>query len=331
MSNYYLALDEHTQAINTLLSALSLADSVNDLRNVADCHQRLHKIYREQQDWEHALHHHEQFHTITSMIFNDETTNRLQNIEIIHELQKLQELNGRQRQEYEALTEMKDTLLSNVSHDLKNPISVIRMSLYLAQETLKRDSSEDSPYTRYFETIEREVERMTHLVTDVLDMARLDTGIPLEKHKVDLSQLILDLCDDFQQQAKGKNVTLTCDCHDELLGLADAVGIKRALTNLIGNAIKYVKESGNVHIFARPEDENTIIIQVKDDGVGIPENELPMIFDRFYRVSTQRDFAEGTGLGLSIVKSIIEQHQGKVEVDSQLGKGTTFNVSIPVA
>ena len=167
---------------------------------------------------------------------------------------------------------------------------------------------------------------------NLLDLAKMDMGVELKMENVELNTLATDIADEFQPQAEAKNQTLNLKkAWDEIVVRGDPLQLCQALRNLVGNAIKYTPADGSIDLSVEKE-ETSVFIQVKDTGHGIPADDLPFIFDRFYRVRNQTiQNIEGNGLGLAIVKSIIEKHGGQISVESEPGKGSCFTFSLPLA
>lgn len=329
LADYHIKVEEDDRAIELLLEGLELAQGLDFKHGIKDCHQRLHALYRKKQQWEEALRHHERLYTVNEAMFNDKTDARIRNLVILHDVERLRETNERQMREYEALTQMKDTLLSQVSHDLKNPLSSINAVLYMAREAAIQESGENSTLLPFFDRIEAQAEVMTRLITDVLDMARLKTGFGFDFQRTNISDLITEMAGQFREQSAPKNITVDCSHEEKLHVMADSNAMRRVLENVVGNAVKYTPDGGRIGIEARRIDGNTASISVQDSGVGIPEDEIPRIFDSFYRVSTHEEAIEGTGLGLAIVKSIVENHNGKITVESTPQEGTRFTITLP--
>jgi len=330
LADYHIKVEAYDQAQALLLECIPLAEALDFNPVLKDCHERLHTIYRQQADWEHALHHHEQMHTIDKNMFNDRVDTRIRNLEVLHNVDQLRRVNELQQREHDALTEVKDTLLSHVSHDLKNPLTTMKATSYLGRRTLIRDMGTDTPYIKYFDRIDKQIDQMTYLITDVLDMARLNTGLKLDLQRIDLSRLVAEVSDEFHIFANAKRITVGANnIENAIYGVIDSRAMHRALENLINNAIKFTSPDGHITIETGEVDNSRVFIRVKDNGIGIPEDELPKIFERFYRVAAHEARKEGTGLGLSIVKSIIEKHHGDIQVDSKLNEGTTFTLILP--
>jgi len=219
----------------------------------------------------------------------------------------------------------KKDFVANVSHELKTPISVISS----IAETLYMEE-EDEFKKRFLERILKRTREMEALVEDLLILAALESKegkVIWEKVKV--PQLVDEVFSSLQEVAEKKNVELQKEIEIETC-LCDSHKMETLLKNLVENAIKYNKEGGKVKVAVYPK-EGWVVWEVSDTGIGIPKKHLPLIFERFYRVDKSRSREiRGTGLGLSIVKHIALIHGGKVEVESEEGKGSTFRVLIPV-
>lgn len=211
--------------------------------------------------------------------------------------------------------------VADVSHELRSPLTAVRGNLDL----LKRGAAND-PVERaeVLGAIDTEVERMSRLVSDLLLLARSDAGVPIIKHPVELDTLLLEVYRQTQLTAKGVKVSLGAE--DQAIVMGDRDRLKQVLLNLVDNALKYTPPGGEVKL-SLTKDDNWVYIAVQDTGIGIAPENIPHLFDRFYRVDRARSRdAGGTGLGLAIAKSVIDAHNGKLTVESQPGKGSTFTV-----
>ena len=172
---------------------------------------------------------------------------------------------------------------------------------------------------------------VTALISDLLDIGRIEAGYDLEMQKVRLDELIQMTVDATQTFAFGAGIDLTADLPRSPLWVwGNARRLRQVLDNLISNAIKYNRPAGWVKVLAH-QDEGHVVVQVSDSGIGIPSGEESRIFDRFYRIqSPESEDVEGTGLGLAIVKSVVEKHKGRIWVDSAPGGGSTFTFVLPV-
>jgi two-component system phosphate regulon sensor histidine kinase PhoR len=225
--------------------------------------------------------------------------------------------------------EMRREFVANVSHELRTPLSIFRGYL----ETLLDDPHQPpGELLRILEIMERHSDRLNALVEDVLSLARLESpGAELDLSEVDLPDLLHSIMRDWEKRFASKQLKSHLNFPGNLPLLpADESRLQEVIYNLLDNAVKYSQPGGTVFLKAEIDGER-IRISVADHGVGIPEADLPRIFERFYRADKARSRElGGTGLGLSIVKHIIQLHRGTVEAKSELGKGTTISVLLPV-
>jgi PAS domain S-box-containing protein len=225
------------------------------------------------------------------------------------------------------LDKLRTQWVAAVSHDLKNPIAAVQLSAGLMEKAGPLNDMQKE----ILEKMQRGSERLRSLVTDVLDLARLEAGPALRLGTVNPVEIIAETISDAETLAADKGLALMTDLPPELPPVrGDAVLLNRVMANLLSNAIKYTPPGGQVTVRAKPQDK-VLQIEVIDTGRGIPAESLPHIFDRFYRVPDGEEGVEGTGLGLSIVKSIVEKHGGRVWVESEEGTGSTFAFTVPVS
>ncbi|MDP2981421.1 MAG: ATP-binding protein, partial [Candidatus Omnitrophota bacterium] len=217
---------------------------------------------------------------------------------------------------------MRRDFVANVSHELKTPLTSIKGFL----ETLLEGALDDKENNRRFLIImQNHTERLNKLVDDLLSLSHLESKeILLRKDFFNLYQQVAKVITNCGAQLKKRNIEIKNELPVNLLVNADKDKLEGVFTNLIDNAIKFNKEKGIIRIYSQDE-ERRIKIVIEDSGIGIPEKDIPRIFERFYRVDKARS-AElgGTGLGLSIVKHIIELHKGSVGVESVEGLGSKF-------
>lgn len=226
--------------------------------------------------------------------------------------------------EIKRLEKIKRDFIGNVSHELRTPLTAIKGYV----ETLEEEAEEDKK--QYIEIIKKHTDRLMNIVQDLLALSELEEkGERLEKEEVDLKKLIENVLRIFKQKAEEKGLALNFFSQEVPLIKADILKLEQVFINLIDNAIKYTDE-GEISIFLKKEN-NYIKIEVKDTGIGIPKEHLDRIFERFYVVDKSRSKRlGGTGLGLSIVKHIVLLHKGKIDVESQLGQGSKFTVTLPI-
>jgi two-component system phosphate regulon sensor histidine kinase PhoR len=223
---------------------------------------------------------------------------------------------------------LRKEFVANVSHELRTPLTVVQGYV----ETLAEGAWKDEKTAlEFLSIIDKNVRRLSAIVSDLLDLSKLESGGQvLERREVDLRALVDRVAEAFRPVAARKQQQFSAEVGSGSGGLrADGTLLERALSNLVDNALKYTPERGKIRVWAGPEDGH-VVMSVEDNGGGIPEADLPRIFERFYRVdkSRSRDLG-GTGLGLSIVKHIIQLHGGTISVRSTPA-GSTFTIRIPV-
>jgi two-component system phosphate regulon sensor histidine kinase PhoR len=231
---------------------------------------------------------------------------------------------------FRKVEEMRREFVANVSHELRTPLSIFRGYL----ETLLDDPHQPpGELLRILEIMERHSDRLNALVEDVLSLARLESpGAELDLSEVDLPDLLHSVMRDWEKRFAAKQLKSHLNFPGSLPALqADESRLQEVIYNLLDNAVKYSKPGGTVFLRAEPAGDS-VRISVADQGVGIPQADLPRIFERFYRSDKARSRElGGTGLGLSIVKHIVQLHGGTVEAESELGKGTTISMVLPVS
>ena len=217
--------------------------------------------------------------------------------------------------------------VSNVSHELRNPVAVIKM----LSETLQDGAIADPESAQHFlSQIEKEADTLTAMVNELLDLSKAESGnLKLETRAVRPCQPINNARDRLALQAEKAGVMLRVDCPGDLPAVrADAVRLEQVLMNLVHNAIKFSKPGGEIFIRAKTEDAY-MRYEVQDQGGGIAEEDLPHVFERFYKVDKSRT-GEGTGLGLAVAKHLVEAQGGHITAVSALGEGSTFSFTIPL-
>ncbi|MCU0794174.1 MAG: ATP-binding protein [Opitutaceae bacterium] len=230
------------------------------------------------------------------------------------------------------LENVRKDFVANVSHELRTPLAVIKGYV----ETLV-DSHDTMPLAdrdKFLKTIQRHADRLNSLLEDLLVLSRLESAQHgLARERVDLGRLLHDALEDFRArpESAGHRLSLSVDEAVPPI-LADPLKLGQVVDNLVVNALKYTPAGSRIAISARIRDADTVELAVRDDGPGIPESDLPHIFERFYRVEKGRAREKGgTGLGLSIVKHIVQLHGGKVWAESKPGAGTTFFLTLPIS
>jgi two-component system phosphate regulon sensor histidine kinase PhoR len=229
--------------------------------------------------------------------------------------------------EYRRLESVRRDFVANVSHELKTPLTSIRGYT----ETLLSDDVPEETRHQFLEVIRKNTNRIQRIVDDLLDLSRLQSGgWRPELQDVNVDELARDVWAGCEAGHR-KQIAFDVQAGDHPQVLADPGGLRQILSNLFDNAIRYTPVGGRIHVGIRPTVNNgKVMIEVVDNGAGIPRDALPRVFERFYRADNARSRIEGgTGLGLSIVKHLVERMDGEVAADSELGKGTTIRFTLP--
>jgi signal transduction histidine kinase len=218
-------------------------------------------------------------------------------------------------------------LISEFVHEIRTPLTSINAAAHL----LARSDLSHDQRTTIFKTMEREMHRLSEMTTTFLDLARMESGrAQLVMELVIISQLLEECTEIIQGEVREKNQIFTLDINNGIPPIeADREKLKQVILNLFNNAVKYTPPGGKIDVNLSANDYEEII-KITDTGIGIPTDSLPFIFDKFYRVTNADLESKGTGLGLAISQRIIEAHQGKIDVESKLGNGSTFTVFLPL-
>ena len=214
--------------------------------------------------------------------------------------------------------------LGNVSHELRTPISYLKGYSEALDEGI-------IPTGKFAETVKKETDRMERLVHDLLDLAQLEgDSYPMNKEPVILAELVKEVLDRFRLKLDEKSLVTEVQLDEGVVVNGDYGRLDQVMENLLSNAIKFSATNRKIRILVR-EGKEMGVLKIEDEGVGIPEEDVPYIFERFYRVEKARTRKSGgTGLGLSIVQQIINKHEGKIHVDSNRGIGTVVTVELPL-
>jgi len=225
------------------------------------------------------------------------------------------------------LDRIKSEFVTTVSHDLRSPLTAILGYV----ELIERAGSVNDQQREFIRRVRLSVEHMTRLVADLLDLGRIEAGLDASLEVTPITVLARYALDGLRSAAEMKQQKVETVLSDDLpMVRGDPYRLRQMIANLLENAIKYTPANGEIVVAAVVEGDQ-VILRVSDSGPGIPAADQPYIFDKFFRASNVPDDTGGTGLGLSIVKSIVDSHQGRIWVDSQLGRGTTFTVVLPRA
>ena len=278
------------------------------------------------------------FFEIKASPLKDENDNITGTMEIRRDVTEQKTLENQLRQSYENLEnaykelqqmdKIKSELVANISHELRTPLTAIRGYTELMLDGALGNITDMQE--KSLAVVLRNIDRLTRLITNVLDFSKFES-IEHEISSIKLDSLINDIITDFEKTAKDKDITIVKDIEANLTLEGDEDRLVQVFNNLLENAVKFSDEGGEISVRAYREDADHIHIEVCDTGIGIAEDQLDMIFERFHQIdsSSTRKFG-GTGLGLAICKKIIEWHNGTIWARSILGKGSVFHVLLPV-
>ncbi|HLF89197.1 MAG TPA: ATP-binding protein [Anaerolineales bacterium] len=231
---------------------------------------------------------------------------------------------------FKELDTLKSDFVSTVSHDLRSPLTLMRG--YATMVQMMGPLNEEQ--VKYLHRIEHGVDRMGHMVNNLLDLGRIETGVGLKLESVAILDVVKQAVGSQHYQAEQKRIQLEAHYPTKAIPLlqADSSLLTQAINNLIENAIKYTEPGGKVQVSVEvPTHESSILLVVRDTGIGISPVDQIRLFEKFYRVPNKKAQAQrGSGLGLAIVKSVVEQHKGRIWVQSELDKGTAFFIKLPI-
>lgn len=244
------------------------------------------------------------------------------------ELRQLGEAFNIMSEKLENLDRARNEFVSNASHELKTPLSAIKV---LTESLIHMEADDPSVYNEFLNDINSEIDRLNTIISDLLTLVKIDTEeVQLDQEPVDLVKLVNNTLRRLQLLAQQKHITLESYYDDHLTVSGDSVKLQQVVSNIVDNAIKYTPEGGRVTVEVY-ENSGNAVVKVSDTGIGIPAKDLPHIFDRFFRVDKARSRATGgTGLGLSIAHKIILLHGGNIRVVSEEGKGSIFYIELPL-
>ena len=224
------------------------------------------------------------------------------------------------------LDRMKSNFLSNISHELHTPLASIKG---FTHTILQEKKMEEKDRIEFMHIISEESERLSKLITRLLNLSRIEVGrIRIDRKIFDLSAAAREVMNSYKTSLMIKELTLESDLPQALPIYADQHYFKEALNQLLENAVQYTNKGGMIKIFIR-DNADKATISVSDTGCGIPKEDLPHIFERFYKVERPAEKVGGIGMGLAVVKYIVEAHGGTISVESEAGKGTTFGFTLP--
>jgi len=223
------------------------------------------------------------------------------------------------------LDRIKSDFVTTVSHDLRSPLTAILGYV----ELIERAGAVNELQQEFIHRVQNSVQQISSLISDLLDLGRIEAGLDTTKEMIDITKLTQEALIYVEGSAQKARIHFVGSIKQEMgYVFGDPTRLRQMISNLLDNAIKYSKPGGRVEFEAHSEDEQ-VILMIRDEGPGIPLEEQPYLFERFFRASNIPDNVPGTGLGLSIVKSILDNHNGRIWVESKVGEGTTFTVVLP--
>ncbi len=246
-------------------------------------------------------------------------------LETEHIVDAFNEVLGRMR----ALDESRQEFVSNVSHELKTPMTSMKV---LADSLLADPNTPPEMYREFLTDIDNEIDRENKIIAELLNLAKMDRRqVPMNISSVNINALLEIIMKRVRPLAQQRDIELTLISERDVTAEVDEVKMTMVFTNLIENAVKYNREHGTVKVTINSDARN-FILTVEDTGIGIPEESQGRVFERFYRVDKSRSReVGGTGLGLSITKSAVLLHRGTIDLKSRVGEGSTFTVTIPLS
>ncbi len=233
---------------------------------------------------------------------------------------------NRMAEELKLQDALRNTFIANVSHELRSPLTSVQGFI----QGMLDGAIEDKDRDKYLEIVLGETKRMSTLINDLLNLAKIESGkFPIEYSEFDINELVRRCLLMFEQRIEEKKINVSVDlCEEKLNVWADEDRISQVITNLIDNAVKFTGEGGEIKVWTFCSDTK-IHVNIADTGVGIPQEDQPLVFERFFKVDkSHSQGTPGTGIGLSIVKRIIAQHGETIGLQSEVGKGTTFTFTL---
>jgi signal transduction histidine kinase len=327
LGEYYRAIGKQTYAIEYYTQAIALAESLSLSKDFYAVYQKLSELYKAQGEYELALQYLEQSVSLRDSVDSEVTDNKLKNIEARFRAQQAQQEAEQYRQriqQLETLTHLKDDLISTTSHDLKNPLARIRLNTEILR---RRERLTPEKIDNVLNSIDQASRMMMDLIGDVMDFVRLRAETKMQIVHQPLQPVLQETIEIFAPLADEAHITLTLDSNPAILANFNALDLRRALHNLVSNAIKYTPINGMVRLSAH-YNHDVVLVTVCDTGDGIDDEDLPHLFEQFYRAKKHQK-KEGTGLGLAITKRIIENQHGKIWVERNAEGGTCFAFTLP--
>jgi len=238
----------------------------------------------------------------------------------------------RKLQEAVQLEIVKNEFFSNISHEFRTPINILLGTMQLINKNIERNNIDVENLKKHLNYIKQNSYRLLRLVNNLIDISKMDTGVyELRSSNQNIINVIEDITLSVAEYTRNNNINLIFDTNvEELITFCDPDKIERIMLNLLSNAVKFTPENGCIKVDINAT-EKEVIVSVSDTGIGIPEDKIDIIFNRFGQVDGSFNrMCEGSGIGLSLVKNLVEMHEGKVCVKSKVNEGSKFIFTIPI-
>lgn len=330
LTELFIKSNKNTVAKKMLLRNKEECKKSNDKHHLLEIYNLLHSVYYSTKEFEAAYLFLNKYMQLKEEIFNEETFQKIKNLQILNEVREIKQ----QRDHAERLARLKHDFLANMSHEIRTPINSVLGICYLLQQ-----GNLDTQQRDYLTRMENSGNNLLHLINEVLDISKIEADkIELIYAPFSFNQVISNITMALQHKAEEKNIDLVVKTTKKLDQniIGDENRISQIFTNIISNSIKFTPK-GSITVSAKllqpekPNDFCTLQCTVKDTGIGIPQDRIEKIFDRYEQITA--DFKKqfgGTGLGLAISKKLTNLMNGQISVESKLNKGTSFTINIPV-
>ena len=253
----------------------------------------------------------------------------LSKVRVFRELDQQKQLIKIQMEQLTTALKTREEFMSIASHELKTPITSLKLQLQLARRGLGGADDQTQKMMKVVDTSLRQVEKISRLIDELLDVSRIQAGkLRINLEEIDFSKVVMDTVSAFRPQLKSADCDLTVDVDENVMACVDAFRAEQVIINLLTNVTKYA--AGTPVLVSLKTQNGKAVLTVKDGGEGVPADKLDLIFDRFERIDSPR-VVNGLGLGLYIVKKIMDGHAGTIELQSELGKGATFIARFPIS
>lgn len=329
------SLGDFSAAIAHYREGLALAEANGRSSLFYEHYRKLSEAYQAVGNLQEALNAYQRFHQLKETLFNADSDNRLKGMEIRYRTEAAQReanfyreqaahiamLRSQEAQTFTRINTLREEMLAAIRHDLKSPLTSIRMSVYLLRKNAPVETRE-----RWLENIDRQVTRMEKFMSDVMELVKLESLHTVEKREISALELAQTAANAMSERAAKKDISITVIPGRDTRVLVDPERMMRALNNILENSILYSPVSASITISVNRVSAlkgDQVRFEIRDTGYGISEDDLPNVFEPFFRSQREEHAGvEGTGLGLSMVKTIIEQHEGTVMIESSVNLGT---------